>query len=127
MSCCKGILDVCTRGEVHVFLIHVEEHAEVFLRLTDVETPGVPRRDGRCAIFRNDGGIIVDEKRWDIALWSKAWADSLMRRSVAIIFLATSGRGIFFTNFDVGRFSDCGSGFSSGTSLLTLLRSTMKV
>ena len=57
------------------------------MRLTDVEVPGVLRRDARCAIFRNDGGIIVDERRWDIALWSKAWADSLMRRSVAILWI----------------------------------------
>ena len=67
-----------------MFLIHVEEHAEVFLRLIDVEVPGVLRKDGRCATFRDDEGIIVDERRWDITLWSKAWADSLMRRSVAI-------------------------------------------
>ena len=36
--------------------------------------------DDACAIFRNNREIIVDERRWDIALWSKAWAGSLVRR-----------------------------------------------
>ena len=78
-----------------MFVIRVKEHSEVVLRLIDVEVPGVLRRDGRCAIFRNDGGIIVDERRWDIALWSKAWADSLMRRSVAIFVDVRKGNILY--------------------------------
>ena len=42
------------------------------------------RRNEDDAIFHDDGRVIVDERQWDIALWSKAWAGSLMRRSVAI-------------------------------------------
>ena len=87
----KSILDVCTRGEVHVFAVHVKAHTEVVLRLIDVEVPGVLRRDGKCEIFRNDGGIIADERRWDIALWSKAWAGSLMRSDVAIFWQCLEG------------------------------------
>ena len=118
-----------------MFAVHVKAHTEVVLRLIDVEVPGVLRRDDKCAIFRNDGEIIVDERRWGIALWSEvderrwgialwseAWAGSLMRSDVDV--LAMSGRRILF---DVRRFPDCRSGFFFGTSLLTSLRSTMKV
>ena len=37
----QSILDVCTHGEVHVFVIHVKEHAEVVLRCINVEILGV--------------------------------------------------------------------------------------
>ena len=61
----------------------MKEHTEIACWLIGVEETAVLGRDDECVTFRNDRKNIVDERRWGIALWSKAWAGSLVRRSVA--------------------------------------------
>ena len=76
----------------------MKEHAEVAclpIRVEKEAVLAVLGRDDECVILRNDRGIIVDERRWNIALWSEAWAGSLVRRSVAIFSCVRKGNILY--------------------------------
>ena len=72
-----GFLDVRADGEVHELMICV---IALFKFVEDGVADGV--RSVGDAVFHEDGGTVVDERGWHIALWNRVWVDLVFYTNV---------------------------------------------